>query len=149
MKNVDVEKLKEMNDHDLLVELVKSQKEDAMGQKVTAIATVSMFAVIFIALLIVVPQAVITLNKVQDMIKQTKTAVEQTQALVQSANSSLSGIDDMIANVDQLVTENNDALNQAMGNFNNVDFEGLNNAIRDLESVVEPLANLVGAGNRP
>ena len=74
MKAEDLEKLKEMNDHDLLLELVKSQKEDAMGQKITAIATVSMFAVITIALMIVVPKAVITLNKVQDMIVTTKTA---------------------------------------------------------------------------
>ncbi len=148
MKAEDLEKLKEMNDHDLLLELVKSQKEDAMGQKITAIATVSMFAVITIALMIVVPKAVITLNKVQDMIVTTKTAVEQTQTLVQSANSSLAGIDEMIANVDQLVTSNNESLNEAMGNFNNVDFEGLNNAIRDLESVVEPLANLLGTGRQ-
>ncbi len=148
MKAEDLEKLKEMNDHDLLLELVKSQKEDAMGQKITAIATVSMFAVITIALMIVVPKAVITLNKVQDMIVTTKTAVEQTQTLVQSANSSLAGIDEMIANVDRLVTSNNESLNEAMGNFNNVDFEGLNNAIRDLESVVEPLANLLGTGRQ-
>ena len=54
----------------------------------------------------------------------------------------------MIANVDRLVTSNNESLNEAMGNFNNVDFEGLNNAIRDLESVVEPLANLLGTGRQ-
>lgn len=144
MKQIDVTKLQEMNDHDLLVELVKSQKEDARGQKITAIATVSMFAAVAIALLILVPKVFVTLNNIQDMVRQTKTAVQQTQTFVQSANSSLSGIDDMIANVDQLVTENTENVGNAMNNFNNVDFERLNQAINDLASIVEPLADLLG-----
>lgn len=144
MKEIDIAKLQEMNDNDLLVELVKSQKEDARGQKITAIATVSMFAAVAIALLILVPKVFTTLNNIQDMVKQTKTAVQQTQTFVQSANNSLSGIDDMIANVDQLVTENTQNVGDAMNNFNNVDFERLNQAINDLASIVEPLANLLG-----
>ena len=144
MKEIDIAKLQEMNDHDLLVELVKSQKEDARGQKITAIATVSMFAAVAIALLILVPKVFTTLNNIQDMVKQTKTAVQQTQTFVQSANNSLSGIDDMIANVDQLVTENTHNVGDAMNNFNNVDFERLNQAINDLASIVEPLADLLG-----
>ena len=41
--------------------------------------------------------------------------------------------------------ENTEAINEAISNFNNVDFEHLNQAIEDLAKVIEPLAKLVGA----
>lgn len=144
MNKTDLNKLQEMNDHELLLELVKSQKEDSRGQKITAIATVAMFAAVLIALVILVPKVIVTLNSIQDMVKQTQAAVEQTQTFVQSANESLNGIDEMIANVDTLVTENTQSVADAMENFNSVDFERLNQAIDDLASIIEPLARLLG-----
>ncbi|MCQ2505301.1 MAG: hypothetical protein MJ103_08710 [Saccharofermentans sp.] len=144
MNKTDLNKLQEMNDHELLLELVKSQKEDSRGQKITAIATVAMFAAVLIALVILVPKVIVTLNSIQDMVKQTQVAVEQTQTFVQSANESLNGIDEMIANVDTLVTENTQNVADAMENFNSVDFERLNQAIDDLASIIEPLARLLG-----
>lgn len=144
MNKTDLNKLQEMNDHELLLELVKSQKEDSRGQKITAIATVAMFAAVLIALVILVPKVIVTLNSIQDMVKQTQVAVEQTQTFVKSANESLNGIDEMIANVDTLVTENTQNVADAMENFNSVDFERLNQAIDDLASIIEPLARLLG-----
>lgn len=144
MNKTDLNKLQEMNDHELLLELVKSQKEDSRGQKITAMATVAMFAAVLIALVILVPKVIVTLNSIQDMVKQTQVAVEQTQTFVQSANESLNGIDEMIANVDTLVTENTQNVADAMENFNSVDFERLNQAIDDLASIIEPLARLLG-----
>ena len=54
-------------------------------------------------------------------------------------------VDDMIANVDKVVVENTDAVNEVLGNFNSVDFNELNSAIKDLGDVVEPLAKFFGA----
>ena len=47
---------------------------------------------------------------------------------------------DMIRNVDSLVTTSQDSLEQMMAKLNTIDFESLNDAIRNLADVVEPLA---------
>ena len=36
-------KYEEMDDHELMLEMVKMQKKDAMGQKLTAYATIAIF----------------------------------------------------------------------------------------------------------
>ena len=63
---------------------------------------------------------------------------------MEQAGTSLEGIDQMVRDVDQLVTENTEAVSDAMDNFNSVDFDRLNDAIDDLASIIEPLANLLG-----
>ncbi len=151
MNKKELEKLQEMSDHDLLVELVKSQRKDAEGQRITALCSLLMFVVLSAALLIIVPKVITTLNTVETAVQQTTTlmqqtqsAVQQTTTLVDQAQQSLDGIDDMVSNVNQLVEDNTQQVNDAMTNFNSVDFERLNQAIDDLASIVEPLANLLG-----
>ena len=131
-------KLEDMTDRELLIELVKSQRKDEMGQRITAIATIGLFAAVCIALCIVIP-------KVVTLITDLSTSLEEVTALVSQAEDSLAGIDDMIANVDKVVVENTDAVNEVLGNFNSVDFNELNSAIKDLGDVVEPLAKFFGA----
>lgn len=140
----DNSKLDAMSDHELLVELVKAQRETASKQKTTMLITLATFAIILIALIIVVPKSLMTMSRVEDMTKDTKAVAEKTEALVEQAGESLEGIDQMVRDVDQLVTENNEAVSDAMDNFNSVDFDRLNDAIDDLASIIEPLANLLG-----
>ena len=131
MGNKDLEA---MEDKELLIELVKSQRKDALGQRITAIATLGMFAALVIALVIIVPKVVATIDQVQ-------TTITETENLVKQAEETMSGIDSMVANVDSLVVENTESVNKAMEDLNNIDFETLNQGIQDLSDVVEPLAN--------
>ena len=48
----------------------------------------------------------------------------------------------MVSNVDGLVTTGQQSLEASMEKLNGVDFEALNNAIKDLEAVIEPLAKM-------
>ena len=125
--------LEEMTDHELLVELVKSQRKDTRGQKITAYATIALFAAVAIALIIIVP-------KVTTLINELTYSLEEMNDLVAQAQTSLGGIDDMIANVDKVVVDNTDSVNEVLENFNKVDFDHLNQAITDLGNVVEPLS---------
>ena len=47
-------------------------------------------------------------------------------------------------NLNQLVNDNTEPLTQAVNNMAGIDFEGLNQAITDLQGAVGPLANFFG-----
>ena len=127
------EKLKGMDDHELLVELVKSQRKDALGQRITAFATLGIFVAVAIALCIIVPKVTSTIDQVQATITETQTLVADTQ-------STISNIDTMVSDVDSHVVENTESVGKAMESINGIDFDTLNQGIEDLAAAVEPLA---------
>ena len=53
-------------------------------------------------------------------------------------------MDRYIVNPNEFIETNSESVTQSMQKLQNVDFEGLNNAISDLEAVVEPMAKLFG-----
>lgn len=50
----------------------------------------------------------------------------------------------LISNLDGLITESGDGIREAMESLNEVDIDTLNEAIGDLQAIVEPLARLFG-----
>ena len=136
MKNYE-----DMTEKELLIEILKSEKKNARGQRVTAITLILMVAVLVIATFVVAP-------KVLEAAKGLKTAVGKADTLITDASKSLKeldvaikNIDSMVGNVNDLVVTNTDNLNEAIEKINNIDFDNLNKAIKDLSDTVEPLAN--------
>jgi hypothetical protein len=50
----------------------------------------------------------------------------------------------MISNIDELVTSSQTSVNLATEKISGIDFEALNQSIRDLQSIIQPLARLFG-----
>ena len=101
-----------------------------------------------IALLIVVPkvtgavrQMTKTMENVDHLAAEAETTLEQVNVIAGQVTGSIDNIDTMVQNVDEFVVANTENVNQAVNNFNDIDFESLNAAIQDLKDVVEPLAN--------
>ncbi len=125
-----------LSEKQLLEEILKTQKRTLLGTRIVAVAAVVICVAVCISLGILVPKVITTLDNVND-------AVARTETLVASAEQSLSEIDGMITNVNDLVLDNTESLEQAMENLNSINFDELNQAIKDLGDVVEPLANFV------
>ena len=97
-------------------------------------------------------------NLMQQLIKQQKRTkwsgyiaaiacvlmVDNTDAVEEA----LKGVNSAIENVNKVIDENADSVNDALTNFNDIDFDSLNKAIRDLSSVIEPLANFANMFKR-
>ncbi len=120
---------------ELLRQLVKLQKKTANRQLVAAIGSVALAVVVAVALIIIVPKALTVLLDLSN-------TAQQTQELVAQAQTSLKGLDTMIENVDKVVVDNTQALTNAVGNIQNIDTDGLNEAIKNLSDAAEPLAKL-------
>lgn len=125
--------LDKMNDHDLLVEMVKSQRTHLNLQKIMTGAVVAIFAALAISLLILVPKTVKLLAKLHQ-------TVDEAEIMIAEAGESLDQIDEMVGNLNVTITDNSKNLTEAVEKMNNIDFETLNQAINDFSDTVEPMA---------
>lgn len=107
----------QMDSRSLLAELTRSQKRHI--RLVTAVGA-ALIAALLITTLIILPRAVAVLDHMEQ---------------------SLQEIDTLVSHTDRMVSENTDAVGDALSKVNGVDFEALNQAIRDLSDTVKPLAN--------
>ena len=114
--------LEHMDNRELLIELVRTQRRDTFLEHVTAIINLVFLAVMILVLVILVPKAVTTLREVDRTVREVNT-------LALEAQESLDGIDVMVGNVDKMVVENTDAVTTALNQINQVDYQKLNEAI--------------------
>lgn len=85
------------------------------------------------------------LPKLQETAAQAETVLTNLETVTSElAASDLSGmvenVDALVANVDGLVTTSQSGVEQTMEKINAIDFEALNDAIKDLSDVIEPIA---------
>ncbi|MDO5573330.1 MAG: hypothetical protein Q4G60_05040 [bacterium] len=116
------------------------------------------FFTVFLVLIIVcmsigIASYVPVINK---LISDSNTVIEQTNMLMQQASGVLENLDTvtaelaktdisgMMEDVDSLVISSEESMATAVGKIEAIDIDSLNKAIKDLQSVVSPLAKLFG-----
>lgn len=87
--------------------------------------------------------------KVLPRLQETAAQAEVVLANLESVTSELAesnlssmveNVDALVENVDSLVTTSQSGVEQTMEKINAIDFEALNDAIKDLSDVIEPIA---------
>lgn len=127
-----------MTDHELLEEILKSQKKNTRAQQIAMSACCVMAGILLIACIILVPRAV-------SLMHQAETAIAGVNELTAQMQVSLAGVDTLTQDLDILVVTNTEEVQQAVQKLNGIDFDALNQAITDLRDVVEPLAKAVNS----
>lgn len=112
--------LEQMDSRELLAELARYQKKEVSHARLGTVVGILLMAALLVTLLVVLPRAVTLLNHMEQ---------------------SLQEIDTFVEHADRVVSENTDAVGEALSKVNGVDFDTLNQAIRDLSDAVRPLAN--------
>jgi hypothetical protein len=116
-------------------EMLRVDKKHLFWQRLSAFAMMAMFLTVFVAALMLIPQVIATLNTVN------RVAVEVEEAIV-DVNTMVDEMTVASTNLNKLVDENAEGLTEAVTNLSNVDFEGLNKAIQDLQDAIGPMATL-------
>ena len=115
-------------------EMLKVDKKHLFWQRLSALAVVATFLVVLVVAMILVPQVTTTLGNIN------KVAGDVEDALV-DVDTMVLEMTDASKNLNQLVEDNSEALTEAVTNMSNIDFDGLNTAIKDLQDTVRPMAN--------
>ena len=134
------EDLSKMSDRDLMIALLKEQKKTSRRSLITASALVVICLIVGIAVLIVVPSVISTLNNADKALDGIQNVVANADKAIASVENSLDGIDEMVKNVDKVVVDNTESVKKTVDRMSNIDVATLNKSIKELSEIVEPLA---------
>ena len=112
----------QMDSRELLAELLRCQKKELHHARVTTVVSILLIGALLLTLLVALPRAVTVLDHMETSLRQ---------------------IDTFVQDADKVVSDNTDAVTQAVGKLNGLDFDTLNKAIQDLSDTVSPLAEFM------
>ncbi len=127
---------------EILKELLLFEKKEAKYQKVTSILIFCLVIILGIVSCMIVPVAVQTLTTANETIVMAQDALSKITEEMDSINTMTSSITATSDNMNNMVIENSEELSKAVQSMSNIDFEGLNKAIKDLEDAVGPFAKM-------
>lgn len=124
---------------DMLEDLRKSNQEQAdYAKRAWIMSLISTIAVMIVAVFIIVYGAFL-MPKVNRMLAEAETSLQNIETITNEvAKVDFEGL---IDDVGGLVTTTEKDLEKTMEKIDAIDFEELNQAIKDLGDVIEPLAN--------
>lgn len=125
---------------DLMTELVNNSRKQLFYARVRTLAMVIIAAAVILFLISMAPGLLKTVNQANDVMAQASDTITLANAAIESITEMSGAITDMGENMDTFIMENAESVAAVMEKIEAVDFEGLNKAIKDLGTVIEPLA---------
>ena len=127
-----------MNNDEILKELLETSRKNAKYQKRTMLILFGIFLIVLVSTIIVLPQVLLLLSSAHGMMVKAEVSLEQINEMTASITETSKGLN-------QMVSQNAVPLADSMNKLQKVDFEGLNQAISDLQAAVGPFANFMKA----
>ncbi|WP_034443330.1 DUF948 domain-containing protein [Butyrivibrio sp. AE2032] len=120
-------------DGQLLEEIKKLSKKQVRWQRLSALCILGALATVVIVLFMVIPRVLTTLDHINQVATKMESSIEDIDVMVDEMT-------DASKNLNKLVGENSTALTDAIEKMANVDYDGLNQAIQDLQDAIGPMA---------
>ncbi len=121
-----------MNQTDV-VELLKDMKGQNNKKLFYLRLLTAIFAVICIAIVSVIPSVISTLDT-------TKATMAHLNDTITTMDDTITTMDETLDAITAMADTGTTGITEALEKIESIDFEGLNSAIGDLETVVEPMA---------
>ena len=126
---------------DVLKELRNNSQKQSFYAKLAACFTGGIFVVVAIAAIVVLPQVKNTVNKVNALADRAETTIDDAEAMIESVTETSN-------NANEIIINNSENFADSIENLSNLDFDGLNQAISDLQDAVGPFAELFGSSGK-
>ena len=132
------------------MEEMTTETEQELLKKMLFYARIRTAVVLVVAILLVlcgiliVPKAIGTINQANQIMEQATETISLANTAIESVTTMSQSMTDMGTNMDTFITDNGESVEAVMTKLEEIDFEGLNTAIKDLGDVVEPLAKFFG-----
>ena len=120
----------------LLAEMRDLSKKRLFFQRIATCCLAGVFLTVFTACLIVVPKAMTTLTNINNAAVKAGSSLDDIDTMTEDITTATN-------NLNELVSNNSVKLTDAVTSLSQIDFEGLNKAITDLQTAVGPMANLM------
>lgn len=120
----------------LLTEMRDLSKKRLFFQKIATGCMAGLLLVVFLTCIIVVPKAMTTLSHINNVSVKAENSLDEIDVMTK-------GITSATDSLNELVSGNSASLTEAVTSLSQIDFDGLNQAIRDLQDAAGPMAALM------
>ncbi len=116
--------------------LLKLEKKQLFYHRISAVCFAGFLLLSIVTVGILVPKITNTLENINSVTQKVETSLGNIDDMA-------TGITDATANLNKLVNDNATELTDAVEKLSQIDYEGLNRAIQDLEDTVGPFASFM------
>ena len=136
-----------MEENKEMLELLRRIDRNSRMQTWSGYVRTGLMLVCAVCMAVLVVMVYRMLPQINEILDQARLAMGQIQTVLtnlEQTTNQLAQVDleSMVSNVDALVVSGQQSLEASMAKLNSVDFDALNQAIKDLAAVIEPLANM-------
>lgn len=128
---------------ELLKKLLKDEDKEVKFFKIIASLMFVMVIIFAIALVIVVPQALKTLEDISNVAISAQATLDNANDAINELTTMSQEVTSLSGQMSDFMEDNTSTLDSAMKNIDGIDFEGLNQAIKDLQDAVGPFARFM------
>ncbi len=112
-------------------------------QKISTACIAAIFVLMAIVVLMVVPKAVGILNSVNELTIKAETTIDNADSTFTELKEMADSLQQAGDKMDQILVDNESTMIESMEKISKIDFDGLNQGIKDLQDTVGPLANFM------
>lgn len=136
-----------MEENKEMLELLRRIDRNSRMQTYAGYVRTGLMLVCAVCMAVLVVMVYRMLPQINEILDQARLAMGQIQTVLanlEQTTDQLAQVDleSMVSNVDALVVSGQQSLEASMAKLNSVDFDALNQAIKDLSAVIEPLAKM-------
>ena len=115
----------------------------------TSLTSLIIIILVAIGVAFIVPRILVVVNQADTIMQQTNDLVTQAETVMTNMEQvtnelAKADITGMLEDVDSLVVSSEESMSEALKKVTDIDIDSLNDAIKDLGSIVSPLAKLLG-----
>ncbi len=134
-ETMDTRNYKTESDRDaVLGELLAQQKKLVFQARLSGAVNLVLGIAVVLCLVLLLPRARAELTHIESSLTAVDALVADAEVLIENANT--------------MVTDNTEAVTETVQKLNEVDFDGLNDAIGNLNDAIAPLASFAGLFQR-
>ncbi len=137
----------ESQDTATLKELLEWEKKEAKYAKRTSMLLGALVLIFLVVAVIIVPKAVTVLENTNEAVVTAQKSLDKIDTQLDSIQTMTDSITKTSDNMNTMVEDNAEQLTEAVKKMQSIDFEGLNQAIEDLQTAVKPMAKMMKAFN--
>ena len=132
-----------MENEELLRKLTENSNKSLKLQKLRTGLVFAILIFVVITVLMVIPKVVSTLDKVQSAAVAVEDTVSRAQTTMDEIDKMADALTTTGDGMNALLNENGQTLTDSLDKMANIDFDGLNKGIQDLQDAVGPFANFM------
>lgn len=137
-----------MENEALIKKLADNSDRSLRLQRLSTVLVLLILSMILFSVFMVVPKVVSTLREVEKAAITVEEAASKAQTTIDEIDKMAGSLTTTGDGINSLINENGEKLTQSLDKMSQIDFDGLNQGIKDLQDAIGPFANLMNGFRR-